>query len=49
MDDKLLIKVEVVNRTYPIRIKRSDTKSEEIIRQAARNVDQAVKKLQSLE
>ncbi len=38
MDDNLLIHVDVLNRKYPIRIKRTDTNSEEIIREAARKL-----------
>jgi hypothetical protein len=41
MDDGMQIRVSVVDRRYPIRIKRSDSDSEETIREAARKLTEA--------
>lgn len=48
MEDKLLINVQIVDRTYPVRVKRTDSKSEATIRQAAKGVNDAIKSLKSL-
>ncbi len=50
MDDKenLRIKVEILGRSYTIKIKRTDTNSEEVLRKAAHDVDEVAKSFQSL-
>jgi hypothetical protein len=44
----MIIRVQVVDRIYEVRILRSDSKSEETIRKAVRNVNEAVDRLKQL-
>lgn len=47
MDSDLFIKVNLGVREYPIKIKRDDARGEEVIRQAAANVNDTFEQIKS--
>ncbi len=42
MDDKLIININIGERTYPISIKRGDSKQEELIRKASQSINETL-------
>lgn len=48
MDDKLLIKISIGDRHYPVNISRGDSKREEIIRNAANEINETVLKFKKI-
>ncbi len=42
MDDKLIININIGERTYPISINRGDSKREELIRKASQSINETL-------